>query len=82
MKKFVWTVIATVIITVAVVYGWDHIVVDHFGFYDYPDWMAYALVCICAYAGGIAGGRLSAIDWNFRRWKRVYDRTYITKELL
>ena len=81
MKKFVWTVITTTIITVSVVYGWNHIVVDHFGFYNYPEWMAYGLICICAYAGGMIGGKLSMIDWNIRRWIRVYNRTYITKEL-
>ncbi len=80
MKKFVWTAIATVIITVPLVYGWDEIV-RHFGFYDYPDWIAYGLVCICAYTGGIIGEKLSNIDWNFMRWKRVYNRRYITKEL-
>jgi hypothetical protein len=81
MKKFVWTAIATVIITVSAVFGWDRIVVDHFGFYNYPEWMAYGLICICAYAGGMVGGKLSMIDWNVRRWIRVYNDKFITKEL-
>ena len=80
MKKIIWTIITTVAITSAAVYGWDHIVVDHFGFYNYPEWMAYGLLCICAYAGGMLGDVMSMIDWNFRRWKRT--ATYITKELL
>jgi len=81
MKKLFWTGISTIIITIAVVYGWNHIVVDHFGYWYYPEWMAYGLVCICACAGGAVGSKLSRIDWNVRRWLRVYNRTYIKKEL-
>lgn len=79
MKKFIWTIITTVAITALTVYGWDHIVVEHFGFYNYPSWMAYGLLCICAYAGGRLGEALSMIDWNFMRWHKTL--TYITKEL-
>ena len=79
MKRFIWTAIATVIVTVSAVYGWQEIIVNHFGFYNYPEWMAYGIVCICAYAGGIVGEAISKFDLNL--WRRVYNRRYIKKEL-
>lgn len=81
MKKFVLTAIATTIITIAAVYVWNEIVVDYFGFWDYPDWMAYSLVCICAFVGGQAGNALSKIQIKIGL-KNKAKLTYITKELL
>ena len=72
MKKFIWTVIATVITTVTIVYAFNTIVVDHFGCYNYPEWICYALLCACAYIGGVVGDRLSKIRINFKK------KNYIT----
>lgn len=68
MKKFIWTVIATTIITVAIVYTFNTVVIDHFGCYNYPEWIAYALLCVCAYFGGLVGDKLSKkVRINFKK---------------
>lgn len=69
MKKFIATAVATTIITVAAVFGWNKIVVDHFGFWNYPEWMAYGLVCLCAFTGGMVGEKLDTIFCIIRNRK-------------
>ena len=73
MKKFIWTVITTTIITVTMVYTFDRVVVDYFGWYNYPEWIAYALLCVCAYIGGLVGDKLSKkVNINLKK------KSYIT----
>lgn len=72
MKKFIWTVIATVITTVIIVYAFNTIVVDHFGCYNYPEWICYALLCACAYIGGAVGDKLSRKDIHIHFKKKNY----------
>ncbi len=72
MKKIIWTVIATVMMTVIIVYAFNTIVVDHFGCYNYPEWICYALLCVCAYTGGAIGDKLSRIKINLNFKKKNY----------